>query len=100
MKFEPTFIFAALIALGVLGYGISGNFLSNSKAMCEADCKNITLQEAPACVFNGTYFKKEFFVENYPGCKENFEQCEKQFCGIISYNDPIKVEACIRLCQR
>ncbi len=97
-KFEITFVFAALVIVALLGYGIAGNFLFSGKSACEAECKNIATLTADACVFNNTYFKKDFFTKNVCPPDQTAE-CEQQFCGVASYVDEEKFNSCSKLCR-
>ena len=98
-KFEATFVFVALIIVALLVYGVAGNFLSGDGTFCKTECGNITLKTADACVFNSTYVKKDFFMQNI--CPPNQEAvCEKQFCGIVSYVDQTSFDRCMKLCAR
>ena len=98
MKIEPTFIFVALLVLGITGYGISGNFLNEPKPLCELECKNITLQQVDACIYNGTYFKKDFFLRNM--CpQDKITECESQLCGEVQYLNQTNFDRCMKLCD-
>ncbi len=101
MKLERTFVFAALMALAVLGYGITGAFVFEPEraVKCEEKCKQIISEAAESCLFNGTYFKKDFFANNFCA-PELRNECLQQFC-----RPPLDVSKensaeCNKLCSR
>lgn len=102
MKIEPTFIFAAVLVLGILGYGMTGAavFNSDSEKTCIQNCAKIVSESAEACLFNGTYFKKDFFANNIclPELKN---ECVQQFCRppIGNLSDE-NFQQCKELCKR
>ncbi len=102
MKFEPTFVFAALIALAVLGFGITGGFISNSPTTekCVDKCKQIISESIESCFFNGTYFKKDFFANSFCA-PELRNECLQQFCRPAVENlSNENLWQCEELCKR
>lgn len=101
MKFERTFIFVAVLALAVIGYGITGAFIlePEKKAECENKCGQIVAENVDACLLNGTYYKKDFFMKNI--ClPDHLDECEKQLCGVAVNIQPEKLQECIKLCEK
>ncbi len=100
MKIEPTFVFAAVLVLGVMGYGLTGAFISgpNSEKACLQTCAKIVSESAEACLLNGTYYKKDFFANSF--ClPESKNECVRQFCRpAIDTSTP--TEDCKKLCSR
>lgn len=96
-KFETTFVFVAVLIIAVIGYGISGNFLSDGKAYCESECRS--MMSADACFYNGTYYNKDFFLNSV--CPQDIrQQCESQLCGTITLNNQTQMDRCMKLCQK
>ena len=100
MKLEPTFIFAAVLVLGVIGYGMTGAavFNSDSEKACLQTCAKIVSESIESCFFNGTYFKKDFFANSFclPELKN---ECVQQFCR-PAVDNSTPTEDCKKLCSR
>lgn len=101
MKIERTFVFVAILALAVLGYGITGAVVFNpqEQAACEEKCLKIAQENVDACYYNGTFYKKDFFVENF--CNRDLaDVCKQQFCGVATNLPVEKIDQCKALCSR
>jgi len=101
MKIEPTFIFVAVLVLGILGYGLTGAaiFSQDSEKACLETCAKIVSESAEACLLNGTYYKKDFFVKNF--CSANYmTECLQAFCRPSVDAATIPQEDCKKLCDR